>query len=278
MMESTGFDLDELAQTSEREQELVDNLLAFARANDLNAMDAAGILLELTTLISSRPNAAFSEFPVYFRELESDTAIRLTENPLVSSHRFFDVVRARGSRRDFGQTALDHERLMAILQWTFGIRGEMMAYDFRGTPLRFVASAGGLASCDAYVIVNRVSGLEMGSYYFDPKSGLRSIVAGTMIPSLAYAQPELAWIEEAAVIVVLVMHVDRLSHKYGAMTAKLGLLDAGVALGHLELVAAALELRSTIVGSLPTDRLRGILDLSDERYVPMASIAIGTRG
>lgn len=202
----------------------------------------------------------------------------LMSAPLKSSHDFFSVLEARASRRDYGPNPLDYERLCAILQWTFGIRGYTVGYDYADLPLRYIASAGGLVSCDAYVIVNRVEDIESGSYYFDATAGFKLLARGMMLPHIAYAIPNQDWLAEAALLVVAVTNLDRVAHKYSEIAAKLALLDVGIALAHLELVSTALELRSTVLGGLPTDDLRRVLCLDDPRRIPIASVAIGPRG
>ena len=187
--------------------------------------------------------------------------------------------------QDFGLTAspsvlkiIQSSSGSAVLSLsTFGTRGTVMAYDFRDTPLRFVPSAGGLACVDAYVVCGRVDGVASGSYYFDAEQGLMTLVEGIMMPNLAQLLPDQGWVSECAALIVLVGNSGRTKGKYGTMAPKLALLDAGVCLGHLELVAAALELRATILGGLPADELRKALRLTDRDRVPLASIAIGTR-
>jgi hypothetical protein len=61
------------------------------------------------------------------------------------------------------------------------------------------------------------------------------------------------------------------------MGFKLALLDAGVAVGHAELVATALELRATTLGGLPPDEVARLLRLDGSRRVPVVSLALGTR-
>ena len=153
-----------------------------------------------------------------------------------------------------------------------------MGYDFADLPLRYIASAGGLLSCDAYVIIHRVENLESGSYYFDATAGFKLLARGTMLPHIAYSIPNQEWLAEASLLVVAVTNLDRVTHKYGATAAKLAMLDVGIALANLELVSAALELRSTVLGALPVDDLRRALCLSEPRRIPVASVAIGTRG
>jgi SagB-type dehydrogenase family enzyme len=267
----------EQADPFEQSRVIEQDLMELAERHGLPSGDVVDSVLALLTTLTAMPKAVFDEYPEYRRELAAAPALALGDHPVTSTHGFFDVVKSRASRRDFGTGPLDGPRLVALLHWTFGIRGTALAYDFRDTPLRFAPSAGGLASVDAYVITGDVDGLEPGSYYFDAERGLVPLVEGIMLPNLAGLRSGQEWLSESSALVVLVSNSGRVKVKYGSMAPKLALLDAGVALGHLELVAAALELRATILGGLPADELRKALRLTETDRVPLASIAIGTR-
>lgn len=274
LAEPTSYAMaDPFAESRAIEHELTE----LAGRHGLPAGDVVDAVMAVLTSLNAVPNAVFDEFPEYRRELTTPPALPLVDPPVRSTHGFFDVVRSRASRRDFGTGPLDGDRLLALFSWTFGVRDTVFAYDFRDTPLRFTPSAGGLASVDAYVITGAVEGLAPGSYYFDAEQGLIPLVEGIMLPNLAALRAGQEWLSEASALVVLVSNTGRVKSKYASMAPKLALLDAGVCLGHLELVAAALELRATILGGLPVDDLRKALRLTEPDRVPVASIAIGTR-
>lgn len=221
------------------------------------------------------PNSVFPTPPEYVRQVNGEPA---TRPPLTSStHAFFDVVKARASRRDFGADPLDLSRLHSLLTWTMGKRAETIAYDWRGAPQRYVPSAGGLSSIDAYVIANQVSGLAAGSYYFDHRLGLIGISQGYMAQKVADMMPGQEWLARASAVLVFVGNTGRVIHKYDAMGFKLMMLDAGIAAGHAELVATALELRSTVLGGLPADRVAPLLRIDNANRVPLVTVAVGTR-
>lgn len=91
-----------------------------------------------------------------------------------------------------------------------------------------------------------------------------------------YSQPR--WLRRSAAILVFVANMDRLEIKYGSLAPRLALVDAGVAVGHAELVAHALELRATILGALPANELGRVLEIDSMSRVPLVSLALGTRG
>lgn len=243
-----------------------------AKANVVQA------LLAMLGRMTTEPHSTFEHPPEYQRQFDDIEAVK-APNRTTSRHGFFEVVEARASRRDFGDALLDLGRLDALLRWTVGKRGEEVAYDFRGAPLRYVPSAGGLCSIDAYAIVNRVEGLQAGSYYYDHEaSGLKLIAPGFMARKVSDFIPEQEWMARSAAYIVFVGNTERVVHKYGAMAFKLLLLDAGVAAGHLELVATALELRACQLGGLPAGPLSALLRIDGSERVPLVSVAVGTRG
>lgn len=234
-----------------------------------------GSILRLLTSLVAAPNSTFPEPPAYRADYAAP-AVLGPKAQLSSSHSFFDVVKARASRRDFGDSPMSPEAFTSVLAWTFGRRGETIAYDWRNAPLRYVSSAGGLACVDAYPVVLNVQGVPPGSYYYDYERGLVPRVQAEMSETIAALAPGSSWVSRSAAVVVVVADASRVDHKYKSMGAKLSMLDAGVALGHLELVAAALELRACILGGLSAERLAELFGL-EQHQVPIAAIALGTR-
>lgn len=263
--------LDPFAQS----EALAAGLVGSAEAEGVQRNSLTGTILSVLTKLSAEPNSAFPSPPTYRQDLPG-AAFGDAKPVVASSHTFFDVVKARASRRDFGITPLPATTLTSLLAWTFGQRDHTIAYDWRDAPLRYCSSAGGLASVDAYCVALNVEGLENGSYYFDFERGLVQQFGGQMATRLAGLLPGTTWLERASALVVLVANPDRVDHKYQAMGAKLSMLDAGVAMGHLELVATALEMRSCVLGSLPAEILAELLCLGDEQ-LPLVSLAVGTR-
>ena len=274
-MTSTELDDSAVVDPFSRAKALAAELCELAARYDLPSGHAVAALTGFVSELIVNPNTIFENAPEYVRDLAPVVPV---EHQVVSStHQFFDVLKARASRRDFGSDALDLPRLESLLGWTVGQRGETIAYDYRGAPLRYVPSAGGLASVDAYVIVNNVAGMECGSYYFDYRQGLVPISRGFMAQKVADMTPGQDWLARAAAVVIFVGNTERVEHKYGPMGFKLMLLDAGITAGHAELVAAALEIRATLLGGLPAAGLSPLLKIDGRHRVPLATLAVGTR-
>mgnify|MGYP000869148484 CR=1 FL=1 len=271
MMPSPETNPFELAETvSER-------LAALAEELGLPHDTCASAVVNMIAVLVDAPNSVFETPPEYVRQVDAEEAT--VPGPVVATtHEFFAVLRARASRRDFAGVPLDKERLVSLMAWTFGVREKTVAYDFRDAPMRYIPSAGGLASTDGYVIVNNVEGMRPGSYYYDMYRGLVPLVEGHMSQKVSGLLHDSDWVSRSAAVVVCVLNTARVARKYGRMAAKLGLLDVGVALGHAELVANALELRSTLLGGLPSDEMARLLGVDDASMVPLGALAVGTRG
>lgn len=253
------------------------SILDLAREHGVVAGSVVDAVLALLALIPNEPKTIFEHPPEYVRAAAGE-AIEPGPGLMRSTHSFFDVVTARASRRDFADAPLDRARLDSLLHWTFGKRDEAIAYDYRNAPLRYIPSSGGLCSTDAYVIACHVDGLPQGAYYYDLDCGLRLLDEGYMAAKITNFAPDQEWVGRAAAFVVLVANTERVVPKYGELALKLLLLDAGVAAGHAELVAAALELRSCLLGGLPPAELGRLLRLEGEARIPVVTLALGTRG
>ncbi|WP_462417231.1 SagB/ThcOx family dehydrogenase [Kytococcus sp. Marseille-QA3725] len=257
-------------------EEVGEGLVRLARENGVEGGTASASILNLLTRISTAPDSTFATPPEHVRAIPSSPPMTPPEPALASDHTFFDVVKARASRRDFTGAPFSADLARSLLAWSFGKRGDVPAYDWDGFPQRYVPSAGGLVGIDAYCLAFNVEGLEPGSYYYDYERGMVPIFEGGAAHVIAGAMPGQEWVERAAMLVVLVANTSRVDQKYGSMAAKLLLLEGGATAAHLELVATALECRACILGGLPHGPIREVLNL-DETRVPLVSLAMGAR-
>lgn len=259
----------------ERSSILAESIVDAANHVGIQSNTLTGTIISTLNKLRFAPKSSFVTPPTYRSEVSGEV-VGFSKPSRASTHGFFDVIKARSSRRDYGESPISREIFTSLLAWTFGQRDTTIAYDWRDAPLRYCPSAGGLASVDGYCIVSNVDGLGNGSYYYDYERGLVQLFSGEMGQKVAGLVPGTAWLERASALIIVVANPGRVDPKYGAMGSKLSMLDAGVAVGHLELVATALELRSCILGSLPDEALAELLCLDDQQ-IPLVSLAIGSR-
>ncbi|MGW8669394.1 SagB family peptide dehydrogenase [Streptomyces niveus] len=138
------------------------------------------------------------------------------------------VVRRRRSWAAMGDGALTRAELAHLLTLSYGTTGAAVAGQDLRLPLRATPSAGGLYSSDLFVLVDRVTGVEPGLYYFHPGKRLLQLVDDER--TLAEVAEYTGYREragEAAAMVVYVGAFRRNQWKYRERGYRTVLLDCG---------------------------------------------------
>ena len=166
--------------------------------------------------------------------------------------RLQDVLVSRRSRRAYGDGSLDLGSIASLLQAAYGETGAVP-----GTPqaLRSAPSGGALYPLELYLAGQRVDGLEVALYHYDPlRHGLELLrplgpagEGGALTP-----YPEL--LADSAAFVVVTAMLWRSRFKYGPRAYRFALLEAGHVAQSFLLAAEALGLASTPIGGF-YDRL-----------------------
>jgi SagB-type dehydrogenase family enzyme len=113
---------------------------------------------------------------------------------------------------------------------------------------RWAPTAGNLGSVEVCAVVNNISGLQPGAYFYQParhslaRFALRSgeLQAADLITQIIGRLPGY----NPEVLLVMYGSLQRLYRKYGAFAYRLLQLDAGVALAQLQMVATELGIRA----------------------------------
>ncbi|WP_405846410.1 SagB/ThcOx family dehydrogenase [Streptomyces niveus] len=138
------------------------------------------------------------------------------------------VVRRRRSWAAMGDGELTRAELAHLLTLSYGTTGAAVAGQDLRLPLRATPSAGGLYSSDLFVLVDRVTGVEPGLYYFHPGKRLLQLVDDER--TLAEVAEYTGYREragEAAAMVVYVGAFRRNQWKYRERGYRTVLLDCG---------------------------------------------------
>jgi SagB-type dehydrogenase family enzyme len=164
---------------------------------------------------------------------------------------FYEVLDARRSGRAMSEEALGIEEVAALLHRATRV---LPAGDVGPDQLRRpYPSAGGIHELEFYLAVDRCNGLASGFYHYG--GDRHALVA--LPESETYARMMLEYCAQAwgqpgqlpQAMVVIASRMPRLARKYEGIAYRLSLLDAGVALQTLHLVATELGLVGAAAGS-----------------------------
>ncbi|WP_432092993.1 SagB family peptide dehydrogenase [Streptomyces sp. bgisy100] len=154
-----------------------------------------------------------------------------------------DCVRRRRSWAPMGGGPLTRDQLAHLLNLSYGTTGSGLAGGDVRLPLRATPSAGGLYSCDLFLLVNRVTGIEPGLYYLHP--GRRELQLVRADRSWADVTAQTGYqgrADEAAAMVVYTGAFRRNQWKYRERGYRTVLLDCGHLAQSVVLTATALGL------------------------------------
>jgi SagB-type dehydrogenase family enzyme len=115
-----------------------------------------------------------------------------------------------------------------LLQWSYGITGEVGVHGGEIQSFRAAPSAGALYPAEVYLGVRAVEGIDAGIYHYEvPDNSLAVLSRGDPSSRLYYVCCEQAFARQASVIVMISAVVERAKRKYGGRGYRLALLDIG---------------------------------------------------
>jgi SagB-type dehydrogenase family enzyme len=179
----------------------------------------------------------------------------------------------RRSRREYGERALERRELGQLLWAAQGVTE-------RSTGFRAAPSAGALYPLELYVVVGTpgVEGLESGVYRYRPRAhGLARLGTGDVQSELRQAAVDQAFVEAAAVDIVLCAVDERTTGKYGERGRQRYVpMEAGHAGENLYLQAEALGLATVSVGAFHDSRVRDLVGAPSNQR-PLYVFPVGGR-
>jgi SagB-type dehydrogenase family enzyme len=170
--------------------------------------------------------------------------VRLPPVPVDAVGRpFAEVIAARRSKRNFSPHPLELTEVSAIMQWSYGISGEVGIPGGGVQRFRAVPSAGALYPAEIYLGVRAVRGLDAGIYHYDVPDTSLALLSRRNPADRLYeicCRQELA--REAAIVVLVSAVIERTKRKYGDRGYRYILLDIGHLGQNLYLACTALRL------------------------------------
>jgi SagB-type dehydrogenase family enzyme len=154
-----------------------------------------------------------------------------------------EAIAARRTQRDFASAPIALADLSALVQWTYGITGQMNLPGGEVQHLRAAPSAGALYPGEIYLGVRAVEGLDAGIYHYEvPDNTLARLSSGDPSDELVKICCGQEYPRGAAVVVLISAVLSRTTRKYGDRGYRYMLLDLGHLAQNLCLVGAALAL------------------------------------
>lgn len=159
---------------------------------------------------------------------------------------------------------------MGCTGWLIG------GYYLKKFPLRASPTSGGLNGIDVY-LVNRLEGggIPSGFFYYDfVNHELPILYKGDPTVTIYKLFKYQSFVETVPLWLILTLNLTRGIWKYKREYYRLGLLDAGVLMEQIHLVATSMDLCSCLIGDLDKRAARIALGLEDWE-IPVGAVAIG---
>jgi SagB-type dehydrogenase family enzyme len=212
--------------------------------------------------------ATFAVEPLFSKVFQNSPQLELGSATLdlgLAMPQALDCTRIRLAR------TLTRDHLSAMLALTAGIREQS------GTVAkRWSANAGNLGAAEIFVLVHSVAGLDPGLYFYQPGShSLAHLKKSNSIPSDELL-PRLLRTGNALpnALVIFTGAFHRLKKKYGAFAYRLLHLDAGTAIGQLQMVARAMGIDARVAPLLPDDLVERELGLHSFHEQTMSAVGL----
>lgn len=206
-------------------------------------------------------------------KIQLETTFSFTTEPMLK------VINSRTSVRDFKGTVLSRSKLSALLNYSYGVRDTISAYNRRDITLRNFPTAGGLQCTEFYLVINEVEDIPQGLYHYSSTQNcLELLERGNFRRRVTNCCPQHEWLAETSVVVFIAPDISRLTWKYGAYRSyRLAHLETGIASQNLHLVATSLELGSCMVFGFDDERTDSLLGLDGLQEFTILLVAVGNK-
>ena len=195
-----------------------------------------------------------------------------------ASRPLVDVMESRRSRRNMGERPVGLEQVSALLYRV----ARVTATPPEGGLLRPFPSSGALHELEFYVAVRTCGGLAPGYYHYRseahaltrlPGDNASRAAADTAVDcAVSWGEPE----SPPQCVIVVSSRLPRLAWKYSAIAYRLSLLNAGVVLQSLYLVATDLGLHGAAAGSGRSTHLAHAAGLSTWEETSIVEFGFGS--
>lgn len=182
------------------------------------------------------------------------------------------VEQALQARRSERAYSLDPLTLVEVSQLLWAAQG---LTDPEG--LRTAPSAGALYPLDIYLLARNVTGLPEGVYHYQPLDHMLTLIdIGDKQQGVFEAALEQSSVKDAPAVFVISAVYGRTTEKYGQRGIRYVHMEVGHAAQNVYLQAEALALGTVFVGAFHEDKVKVILQMSEEE-VPLGLMPVGRK-
>jgi SagB-type dehydrogenase family enzyme len=249
------------------------------------ALAAAGLQLtaaqefhQATKLRRVPPDTPTSDWPEewtrqFYKAYPRLPVLPLSAPPPLPSVSLETALRARRSRREFSDLALDEPTLSTLLFYSAGIADPQ-----RDPAHRFYPSAGARFPLELYPVVLNVEGWPPGLYHYYPKAhALEALTHNKRTLSTLTNALSGTWFRRAAVILLMTAVFYRTEVKYRDRGYRHVMVESGCMMQNIYLVAEALGLACSTHGGFVDDRLHDYIDVDGIEEAVIAVLCAGHR-
>ena len=163
------------------------------------------------------------------------------------------IISSRRSCRDFSGKPISKLELSRLVNCAFGTTSAQ----FRAVP-----SAGALYPLELYLACINVEGVEPGLYHYNVRDhALELLREKDMLRQLSTIWSTVDTMDGASVVLVFSAVFNRSVDKYGSRGYRFSLMECGMAVEHVALLATEIGFGSLIVGGFFDSRLNSLLGL-----------------
>lgn len=214
-----------------------------------------------------------------------DYGVSIPSYPLVPKEEFknpgadlFDIIAKRRTIRQYSDKKLTLEDITKLLYYSYGISGNVQLAQGTIQDLRVISSGGGLYPLEVYLMVVNAEDLPKGIYHYNVREhSLELIKKGFEIDGILPYLPGLIAYQTRTVslFVALSAIFRRTTYKYGARGYRYICFEAGTFMGHLQLVAEAMNMGSVQVAGYYDDVINNMLGLDGVDEATLNICALG---
>jgi SagB-type dehydrogenase family enzyme len=193
---------------------------------------------------------------------------------------FLSVMNRRRTNREFGAAPITLKQLGDCLFSGLGITGfiETPIPGLGPLPLKMTPSGGARNPYEAYVVARNVSSLSPAIYHYSALEHTLGPVAASPEVSIGQILGDQLWADDAAALVLLVAHFDRVSWKYPHFSSyRVVLIEAGHIAQNMALTATSDDLAVAQTCAISDRLAEELLDLDPINQAAIYAVVIGSR-